>query len=150
MALDLTTVLSFKTFVEARMVKATPPLGPLAGQYGINIKPLCADLNTLTSKYTKGLPVPIYVVKSSVYAKGYKVFVKPPTMAFLITLMFYNESKRASFDFSEGLDCKSLYDVVRVHSALSGVDVLDSARALFSYLNSTQAFSFDPFDEQEP
>jgi ribosomal protein L11 len=148
MALDIATVLSFKTFVEAGMVKATPPLGPLAGQYGVNIKPLCADLNALTSKYAKGLPLPVYVVKSSLYSKGYKAFVKPPTIAFLLTLMFYTESRNSAFDFSEGLDCKALYDVARVHSAMLNGCVVDSAKALFSYLNSAQIF--DPIlpDEQ--
>lgn len=147
MALDLATVLSFKTFVEAGIVKATPPLGPLAGQYGVNIKPLCADLNALTSKYAKGLPVPVCVVKSSLYSKGYKAFVKPPTMSFLLTLMFYTESKNSSFDFAEGLDCRALYDVARIHAAMLNGRVVDSAKALFSYLNSAQIFDSTLSDE---
>ena len=147
MAVDLTEVLSFKTFVEARRVKAVPPLGPLAGQYGVNVKPLCADLNALTSKYAKGLPIPVYVIKSSIYAKGYKAFVKPPTMAFLLSLALFSEARRDALDFSEGLNHKVLYDVTRVHSALFGMEITDSAKTLFSYLGSAQVVESLPDDD---
>src|SRR5690554_7770805 len=86
------SLVSFKTFAPAQEAKPVAPLGLLVGQYGLNLKQFCDDLNNLTVSYLKGLPLPVYVEKSAVLKGGYRIFVKPPTLALLLGSVTFSES----------------------------------------------------------
>jgi ribosomal protein L11 len=129
---------SFKTFAPAQEAKPIAPLGPLVGQYGLNLKQFCDDLNGLTNSYTKGLPLPIYVEKSVTLKGGYKIFVKPPTLSFLLSSLLFSED----LGFSEGganYTIKGLYDIVRVYAYFHSLSLEASSRVVFSYIGSIQA-----------
>jgi len=132
------SLVSFKTFAPAQEAKPVAPLGPLVGQYGLNLKQFCDDLNNLTSNYSKGLPLPVYVEKSIAFKGGYKIFVKPPTLAFLLSSTLFSED----LNFSEEgavYTVKSLYDVVRVYAYLHATSLELSSSLIFAYMRSIQA-----------
>ncbi len=132
------SLVSFKTFAPAQEAKPVAPLGPLVGQYGLNLKQFCDDLNNLTVNYSKGLPLPIYVEKSVALKGGYRIFVKPPTLAFLLSSMLLSEN----LNFSEEgatYTVKGLYDIVRVYAHLHSVSLELSSSLVFGYLRSVQA-----------
>lgn len=131
------SLVSFKTFAPAQEAKPVAPLGPLVGQYGLNLKQFCDDLNNLTVSYLKGLPLPIYVEKSAALKGGYKIFVKPPTLALLLGSVAFSESSEFLEDGAT-YTAKDLYDVVRVYAHFHGLSLEVSSNLVFAYIGSIQ------------
>lgn len=132
------SLVSFKTFAPAQEAKPVAPLGPLVGQYGLNLKQFCDDLNNLTASYQKSLTLPIHVEKSPAFKGGYRIFVKPPTLALLLGSVAFSES---SGFLGEGAayTVKDLYDVVRVYAYFHGLSLEVSSNLVFAYTRSIQA-----------
>lgn len=129
---------SFKTFAPAQEAKPVAPLGPLVGQYGLNLKQFCDNLNSLTGSYSKGLPLPIYVEKSPTLKGGYKIYVKPPTLAFLFSSALFSENLGFSED-GASYTVKGLYDIVRVYAYFHEINLELSSNLVFAYMRSIQA-----------
>ena len=125
----------FKTFVVAQEIKPTPPLGPLLGQYGLNIIQFCDDLNRQTFIYQKGCVLPITVTKSPIFPKGYDVVIKPPTISFLFSNVFFEKDDKFSGSTSD-LEPVLLFDLARVYSEFHSVPLIRASKIIFSFLNS--------------
>ncbi len=132
------SLVSFKTFAPAQEAKPVAPLGPLVGQYGLNLKQFCDDLNSLTSNYSKGLPLPVYVEKSPMLKGGYKIYVKPPTLALLFSSVLFSENLGFSED-GASYTVKGLYDIVRVYAYFHEISLELSSNLVFAYMRSIQA-----------
>lgn len=132
------SLVSFKTFAPAQEAKPVAPLGPLVGQYGLNLKQFCDDLNNLTVSYLKGLPLPIHVEKSAAFKGGYRTFVKPPTLALLLGSVTFSESSGFLED-GAAYTAKDLYDVVRVYAHFHNLSLEASSNLVFAYIGSIQA-----------
>ena len=132
------SLVSFKTFAPAQEAKPVAPLGPLVGQYGLNLKQFCDDLNNLTVSYLKGLPLPIHVDKSAALKGGYRIFVKPPTLALLLGSVTFSESSGFLEDGAV-YTIKDLYDVVRVYAHFHALSLEVSSNLVFAYIGSIQA-----------
>lgn len=131
-------LLSFKTFAPAQEAKPVAPLGPLVGQYGLNLKQFCDDLNALMTGYSKGLPLPVYVEKSIKFKGGYRIFVKPPTLAFLLSAVLFSKDSGFSEE-GAAYTVKNLYDIARVYSHFHAISLKLSSSLIFAYLGSVQA-----------
>jgi hypothetical protein len=131
------SLVSFKTFAPAQEAKPVAPLGPLVGQYGLNLKQFCDDLNNLTVSYLKGLPLPVYVEKSAALKGGYRILVKPPTLALLLGSIAFSESLGFLEDGAI-YTAKDLYDVVRVYAHFHGLSLEVSSNLVFAYIGSIQ------------
>jgi len=132
------SLVSFKTFAPAQEAKPVAPLGPLVGQYGLNLKQFCDDLNNLTVSYLKGLPLPIHVDKSVALKGGYRISVKPPTLALLLGSVTFSESSGFLED-GAAYTVKDLYDVVRVYAHFHALSLEVSSNLVFAYVGSIQA-----------
>lgn len=131
-------LVSFKTFAPAQEAKPVAPLGPLVGQYGLNLKQFCDDLNNLTVSYQKGLPLPIHVEKSPSFKGGYRIFVKPPTLALLLGSVTFSESS-GFLEEGAAYTVKDLYDIVRIYAYFHGLGLEVSSNLVFAYIRSIQA-----------
>jgi hypothetical protein len=107
------------------------------GQYGLNLKQFCDDLNSLTINYAKGLPLPIYVEKSAALKGGYKIFIKPPTLALLLSSVLFSEDLGFSED-GANYTVRGLYDIVRVYAYFHTLSLEVSGRIVFAYIRSIQ------------
>lgn len=126
----------FKTFVPAQEARPAPPLGPLLGQYGLNIIQFCDDLNSRTFGYQRGVNLPINVKKSPIFPKGYDIKVKPPTISFLFSVVFFDAEGSFSDSMQDGLDTVTLMNLVRIYSLFHSVSLENGAKTIFSFINS--------------
>lgn len=78
-----------KLILNAGKAVPTPPVGPVLGQYGINLSQFCKDFNEITKEY-EGLSVAV-----SVFIQDNKKFflrVKKPTSTSLLKKYMRNEN----------------------------------------------------------
>ena len=50
-------VMKFRTTIEAGRARPAPPIGPMLGQRGLNLKDFCTIFNNISNKYIEGLPI---------------------------------------------------------------------------------------------
>lgn len=74
-------VTSIKIFVDAGEAKGGPPLGPVLGQYQIDINSFCKEFNEKTSKVIKGVSLPVVIQRFE--NKTFKLIIKQPTINFI-------------------------------------------------------------------
>ncbi len=73
---------TLRLLVPAKNAQVAPPLGPILGQFGVNIMSFCKQFNDNTKKLQKDilLPVIIFLYKD----KSFKFYYKKPTISFLV------------------------------------------------------------------
>ncbi len=69
---------------------------------------------------------------------GYKIYVKPPTLAFLFSSALFSENLGFSED-GASYTVKGLYDIVRVYAYFHEISLELSSNLVFAYMRSIQA-----------
>lgn len=68
--------------IQSRLASASPPLGPLLGQYGLNIAGFCKEFNTRTEHMKEGIPLPCMIQINP--DKTYKLQIRLPTAEYYL------------------------------------------------------------------
>lgn len=139
----------FKAMVPAGEAKPVAPLGPLLGQYGVNLVEFCSDFNKRTDHYLPGVMIPV-IISKMVKERAYKMELKAPNLPFLIYCVVNCGGDQEAFDpeFSQDgilnlsecdeIDKVVLYDLIRLSDIISGRDNLErSASVVLGCLSST-------------
>lgn len=74
-------LIKLKLTLEAGKATSNPPVGPLLGQYGININLFCKEYNNKTQKYI-GLKIPVIIIFYD--PKKIILNLKTPSLSYLI------------------------------------------------------------------
>lgn len=80
-----------KFFLKAGAASISPPIGPILGQYGVDMMGFCREFNEY-SKFIKVntiLPVTVFVFND----RSFIFQIKKPTISFLLKSVFYNMTK---------------------------------------------------------
>lgn len=68
--------------IKAGEANPSPPVGPVLGQHGVNIREFCEAFNTATKNIEKGLPIPVII---TVYAdRSFSFVTKTPPASILL------------------------------------------------------------------
>lgn len=97
-----------KVEIPANSASITPPLGPLLGQYGININEFCKEFNDETLIFEKDTIIPVIIYLS--YNKSYYFVFKTLTIAYLIKKIIDSEEKENLIYLKEDF-LKMAYDI---------------------------------------
>ena len=137
----------FKAMIPAGEAKPVAPLGPLLGQYGVNLIEFCSDFNKRTEFYLPGIMIPV-IIRKMLKEKVYEMELKAPNLSFLIFCAI-NESIDKSLvedddDYSFTLteinvvDKLLLFDIIRLSDNFQKRNNLEkSAKIVFGFLEST-------------
>ena len=71
-----------KLQVKAGEANPSPPIGPALGQHGVNIMEFCKAFNARTSRYEKGMPLPVVITVFS--DKSFTFITKTPPATVLL------------------------------------------------------------------
>lgn len=80
-------LIKLKLNLEAGKATPNPPIGPILGQYGININSFCKEFNNKTQMYV-GLKIPVSIIFSD--SKKITLQLHTPSLAFLISSLSRN------------------------------------------------------------
>lgn len=80
-------LIKLKLNLEAGKATPNPPIGPILGQYGININSFCKEFNNKTQMYV-GLKIPVSIIFSD--TKKITLQLHTPSLAFLISSLSKN------------------------------------------------------------
>ena len=120
-------VISIKIFIEAGEARGGPPLGPVLGQYQIDVNSFCKEFNEKTSNVLKGLPIPVVIKRFE--NKSYKLYIKKPTINFLV--------KQLLDDFgTKAIPLVKAYDLVLLIMLIYKKKLLPTSRLVFGTLSS--------------
>ena len=80
-------LIKIKLNLEAGKANPNPPIGPILGQYGININLFCKKYNNKTQKYI-GLKIPVIIIFYD--TKKIILNLKTPSLSYLILFFSRN------------------------------------------------------------
>lgn len=80
-------LIKLKLNLEAGKATPNPPIGPILGQYGININSFCKEFNNKTQMYI-GLKIPVSIIFYD--DKKITLQLHTPSLAFLISSLSRN------------------------------------------------------------
>nr|YP_001876537.1 ribosomal protein L11 [Cavenderia fasciculata]ABX45211.1 ribosomal protein L11 [Cavenderia fasciculata] len=86
-------LVKLKLCIGAGTAAMTPPLGPVLGQYGINIMEFCNEFNNETTIFEKGI-----VLKVNLYinvVKGFYFEIEKPKLSILLKELFKEEFQKS-------------------------------------------------------
>lgn len=113
--------------IQARLASASPPLGPVLGQYGINIAGFCKDFNEKTKHLKEGIPLPCMIYMNP--DKTYKLQIRCPVPEyFLMQAAGITRGRlREENEVSGKITLKHLYEIANIlHSDTDGYYQLES------------------------
>lgn len=120
-----------KALIPAGEAKGGAPLGPLLGQYQININEFCKEFNKASEVYENGVYLRVFFWKSS--EVQFLVFIKGPKVEFLL----YN-----SFPVDETLcygvlSVEELFNIVFYNSMYYKASLSGYAKNVLGFLRSS-------------
>lgn len=114
-----TVVRKVRIAIPAQSASVAPPLGPVLGQLGINIMDFCKQFNERSKRYNYDvvLNVVVFLFKD----KSFEMFIKPPTVAFLV-FECYNVFSTDPVNFKE-VPLSFVYFIIKYLSLYIDQDV---------------------------
>lgn len=94
-----------KAFIPAGEASPAPPLGPLLGQYQVNISDFVPKFNAQSSSFEKGVPLAV-IVNRNPRTKSYKIEIKGPT-----AMSMFDVVTKVGRSGRECIPIESLYDI---------------------------------------
>jgi len=82
-------MIKIKLNLEAGKATPNPPVGPVLGQYGLNINLFCIRYNKITEPFL-GMKIPVSVMFSS-DSKIFTLKIYPPSLSSLISMYSINK-----------------------------------------------------------
>jgi ribosomal protein L11 len=122
------SIITIKIFIEAGEARGGPPLGPVLGQYQIDINSFCKEFNDKTNNMLKGIPVPVVIKRYD--NKAYKLKIKQPTINFVVKQLLSDNRQ---------LDVCKLYDLLKISMTINKYDdfmLKNLAKIIFGIISS--------------
>jgi len=139
----------FKAMIPAGEAKPVAPLGPLLGQYGVNLVEFCSDFNKRTEFYSPGIMIPV-LIRKMLKERVYEMELKSPNLPFLVFCAINENMIKSSLGIEgddeyaltlteiDVIDKLLLFDLIRLSDSLQGRnDIEKSAKIVFGFLTST-------------
>lgn len=131
-------IINFTVFSYAKQAKAIPPLGPVLGQYNVNLMEFCNKFNALTADYPEGLQLYATVTKK-IKSKEFEIKIKkiPLRVFFEVFLSHYlNTDDLATIEQLNYVPVELLYDLTRAYATMYEISNLAATKLVLSYLSS--------------
>ncbi len=130
-------IINFTVFSYAKQAKAVPPLGPVLGQYNVNLMEFCTKFNALTSDYPEGLQLYATVTKK-IKSKEFEIKLKKISLKVLVEAFLSNYLQTDDLITIENLNyipIELLYDIVKSYATLYKMSIRSATKLVLSYLS---------------
>lgn len=138
---------TLKVIINAGEASSAPPLGPLLGQYQINIVEFCKEFNVQTSTYEPGVPLLTKIKKKKF--TGYLIQFSQPSinelmkqaMADVNALQNSAESEDDLIPDTtvyEKIDYATLYDIIQLKLPQLNTTLFGATSTIFGFLLSSK------------
>lgn len=107
-------MLCIKSYIPAGKAGAIPLIGPILGQYRLNLIEFCKDFNEQTNSFNDSLILPISIM---IFDDGeFDYYVKMPTTSFFFKRIVGNEyfSKLAGKSYIGIITIQQLYELIHI------------------------------------
>jgi ribosomal protein L11 len=131
-------LINFTIFSFANQAKAVPPLGPILGQYNINLLEFCNKFNLLTKDYQEGLQL-FGIVKKKIKSKEFELEIKKLSLKIIFEVFlsnYLNSEDPYELEKLENIPVEIIYDIVKLYSILYNLNIKSSQKLVLSYLKS--------------
>jgi hypothetical protein len=131
-------IINFTIFSFANQAKAVPPLGPVLGQYNVNLLEFCNKFNSLTKDYPEGLQL-FGIVKKKIKSKEFELKIKKLSLKVIFEVFLSNYLDTEDpilIEELETIPIELLYDMIQLYSILHNLNFKSSSRLVLSYLSS--------------
>ncbi len=131
-------IINFTVFSYAKQAKAIPPLGPVLGQYNVNLMEFCTKFNALTANYAEGLQLYAIVTKK-IKSKEFEIKLKKISLKVLFEIFlsnYLNTEDLVTIESLAAIPIELVYDVSKIYSTLYNISVNAATRLVLSYLSS--------------
>lgn len=131
-------VINFTVFSYAKQAKAVPPLGPVLGQYNVNLMEFCTKFNQLTANFVDGLQL-YAVVTKKIKSKEFEIKLKKIALKTIFEIFLSNYLDTDDLVTIESLDSvpiELLFDIVKLYSNLHNIPLRSASKLVLSYLSS--------------
>lgn len=106
--------ISIKLYIYAGKASSTPPIGPILGQYRLNLIEFCKDFNEQTSSFNDSILLPITI---SVFRDGeFEYNIKLPTTSFFLKQILEKEilCKQLNSFYIGVITVTQLYELIHI------------------------------------
>lgn len=95
--------INLRVIINAGEAKPAAPLGPILGQYQINMMQFCQEFNAKTQNLVEGVPLLVNIIRYE--NKSYLMEIKRPSISFLLDQVVKDKCILA----------EHLFDVIKLH-----------------------------------
>lgn len=105
----------FKITINSNQASATPPIGPMLGQRGINIIEFSKNFNNQTKEYKDGIPITTQIILNK--NKTIKINLQKPTNSYLLKNILNIEkgSKETKHLIISSINISIIYEIVNFY-----------------------------------
>jgi ribosomal protein L11 len=137
--------------IPAQAASIAPPLGPVLGQFGINIIEFCRQFNELTKFYEVEVMVNVMIIMYR--NKTFNIYVNPPSVSFLVYELYNSKlllsTKKAieeeqdlkiwftpNYTYPKKLDFFEFYKILKYKNNFSNFSLESDAKSMLGTLKS--------------
>lgn len=106
--------IAIKLFIPAGKASSTPPIGPILGQYRLNLMEFCKDFNDQTNLFNDFIVLPVSII---IFQEGeFEYNIKLPTTTFFLKKILEKEifSKRSNSFYIGVVTIAQLYEIIHI------------------------------------
>lgn len=131
---------SIKLFISAGKANASPPIGPILGQYRLNLIEFCKDFNSQTIFWEESVILPVLIIG---YLDGdFEYIIKIPTTNFFLKKIFQKEicsSKIIGNKYVGLITVQQLYELIflKLSYSIDPIIIYNNINMLCGTISST-------------